>query len=142
MMGPRILSLSFALSIASTLALLVIVVGCGGPVLVFPGGALSGDVVSEPIDDWSFVSDSFVDVEFRPDDPYSVELNYIVRDGKLYLDPAEGRIWFEYLKADPRLRVRFGDKVYPVVAVLVGQPGELEGFDTDRFVYRLDSSPE
>ena len=142
MMGPRTLALSFALPLASSLALLAIVVGCGGPVLVFPGGALSGDVVSEPIDDWSFVSDSFIDVEFRPDDPYSVELNYIVRDGKLYIDPAEGRNWFEYLKADPRLRVRFGDKVYPVVAVLVGQPGELDGFNADRFIYRLDSSPE
>ena len=142
MLGPRTLALSFASPLASSLALLAIVFGCGGPVLVFPGGALSGDVVSEPIDDWSFVSGTFVDVEFRPDDPYSVELNYIVRDGKLYIDPAEGRNWFEYLKADPRLRVRFGDKVYPVVAVLVGQPGELDGFDADRFIYRLDSSPE
>ena len=62
-----------------------------------------------------------------------------MRDGALYIDPAEGRTWFEYLKADPNLRVRFGDQVYPVVAVLVGQPGELEGFDADRFIYRLDS---
>ena len=28
--------------------------GCGGPLLVFPGGELSGEVVSEPVDDWSF----------------------------------------------------------------------------------------
>ena len=116
--------------------------GCGGPTLVFPGGALSGEVVNEPVEDWSFVSDRFVDLETRPDDPYSVELNYIVHDGNLYLDPAEGRRWFEYLKADPHVRVRFDDKVYPVVAVLVGRPGELEGFDEDRFIYRLDSRPE
>ena len=51
--------------------------------LVFPGGALSGEVVTEPVEDWSFVSDLFVDLELRPDDPYSVELNYVVRDGKL-----------------------------------------------------------
>ncbi len=110
--------------------------------LVFPGGALSGEVVTEPVEDWSFVSDLFVDLELRPDDPYSIELNYVVRDGKLYIDPAEGRRWFEYLKADPRVRVRFDGKVYPVVAVLVGRPGELEGFDEDRFIYRLDSRPE
>jgi hypothetical protein len=115
---------------------------CGGPMLMFPGGELSGEVVQEPVEDWSFVTESFVDLETTPYDPYSVQLNYIVRDGKLYLDPAEGRAWFDYLKEDPNVRVRFGDKIYPVTAVLVGRPGELEGFDPDRFVYRLDSRPE
>ena len=115
---------------------------CGGPMLMFPGGELSGEVVQEPVEDWSFVTESFVDLETTPYDPYSVQLNYIVRDGKLYLDPAEGRAWFDYLKEDPNVRVRFGDKIYPVTAVLVGRPGELEGFDSDRFVYRLDSRSE
>ncbi len=41
-----------------------------------------------------------------------------------------------------RVRVRFGGKVYPLVAVQVGKPGELEGFDADRFIYRLDSRSE
>jgi hypothetical protein len=39
------------------------------------------------------VDDAFIDLETRPEDPYSVELNYIVKDGKLYIDPAEGREW-------------------------------------------------
>ena len=122
--------------LASTLAALA--VACGGPFLVFPGGELRGQVVSEPVSDWSFVDATFVDLEVRPDDPYSVELNYVVRDGKLYIDPAEGRRWFEYLREDDRVRVRFGNRIYAVRAVLVGRPGELEGFDSDRFVYRLD----
>ncbi len=112
--------------------------GCGGPLLVFPGGELSGEIVTTPVEDWSFVGDSFVDLETRPDDPYSVQLNYIVKDGKLYVDPAEGRNWLDHIRADPRVRVRFGGKVYPLKAVLVGQPGELEGFDQDRYIYRLD----
>ncbi len=112
---------------------------CGGPLLVFPGGELSGELVTEPVDDWSFVDSRFVDLEVRPDDPYSVELNYVVRDGELYIDPAEGRTWFDYLREDPDVRVRFGDRVYPVRAVRVGRPGEIEGFDSDRYVYRLDS---
>jgi hypothetical protein len=116
--------------------------GCGGPVLIFPGGALSGTVVAEPVSDWSFADDTFVDLETRPDDPYSVELNYVVRDGRLYVDPAEGRTWLEHIRADPRVRVRFGDAIYPATAVLVGRPGELEGFDPDRFIYRLDSRRE
>ena len=110
----------------------------GGPFLVFPGGELAGEVVTEPVSDWSFVSDRFVDLETNPDDPYSVELNYFVRDGQLYVDPAEGRTWLEHIRADPRVRVRFAGKVYPLKAVLVGKPGELEGFDADRFIYRLD----
>jgi hypothetical protein len=121
------------------LALSATILACGGgPFLVFPGGELSGQVVTEPVEDWSFVTDSFVDLETRPGDPYSVELNYIVRDGELYIDPKEGRRWLDYIRADPRVRVRFGDEVYPLRAVLVGKPGELEGFDTDRFIYRLD----
>ena len=133
-MNPSRNALTPWIVLASFLAL-----ACGGPFLVFPGGALSGEVVTEPVTDWSFVADRFVDLETRPDDPYSVELNYIVRDGKLYIDPAEGRTWFEYIKADPRVRVRFGGKVYPATAVLVGKSGELEGFDADRYIYRLDS---
>jgi hypothetical protein len=120
-------------ALSSTLA------ACGGPFLVVPGGALRGEVVSEAPTDWSFVDDAFIDLETRPEDPYSVELNYIVKDGKLYIDPAEGREWFEHIKADPRVRVRFGGKVYLLEAVLVGRPGELEGFDADRFIYRLDA---
>jgi hypothetical protein len=112
--------------------------GCGGPFLVFPGGELRGTVVHEPIEEWSFVTERFVDLETRPERPYSVELNYIVRDGQLYIDPAEGRRWLTYIRADPRVRVRFDDKIYPLKAVLVGRPGELEGFPEDRFIYRLD----
>ena len=94
-------------------------IACSTPFLGMPGGELRGEVVTEPVSDWSFVDDLFVHLETRPEDPYSVELNYIVREGKLYIDPAEGRTWFEYLRADPRVRVKFGEKIYPVTAVLV-----------------------
>ena len=114
-------------------------IACGGPLLVFPGGALRGEEVSEPVEDWSFVDDRFVDLEVRPSDPYSVELNYVVIDGELFIDPAEGRTWFDYLREDPRVRVRFGDKVYPAQAVLVARPGERDDFDSDRYVYRIES---
>ena len=118
-----------------------LVIACGGPFLVFPGGALRGEVVTEPVTDWSFVDDSFVDLETRPSDPYSVELNYFVKDGQLYIDPAEGRRWLAHIREDPRVRVRFGGKVYPAEADLAGKPGELEGFDPERFIYRIESRP-
>lgn len=120
--------------LASSLALSA----CGGPFFVFPGGALSGEVVEEPVADWSFVTASFVDLETRPSDPYSVELNYFLREGRLYIDPAEGRRWLDHIQADDRVRVRFDGKVYPLRAVRVTDPAELEGFDPERLVYRLD----
>lgn len=136
-MKRYIRSLALSLFCVTGLAL-----GCGGPFFVFPGGALSGEVVTTPVQDWSFVNDRFMDLETRPDDPYSVELNYFVRDGELYIDPAEDRTWHRYIREDPRVRVRFGGRVYPLEAVLVGRPGELEGFDADRYVYRLDPRSE
>ncbi len=128
--------------VIASAVLALVASGCGGPFFIIPGGALKGEVVSEPVDDWSFVDDEFIDLETRPDDPYSVELNYFVREGALYIDPAPERRWLEHIRADPRVRVRFGGKVYPLRAVLAGQPGELEGFAPDRFVYRLDPRGE
>lgn len=123
--------------LAMLVLLAALALGCGGPFLIVPGGALRGEVVEPSPTDWSFVSDTFIDLEVRPSDPYSVELNYIVKDGALYIDPAESRRWLEFLREDDRVRVRFSGKVYLLRAVLAGQPGELEGFDADRFVYQL-----
>ncbi len=120
------------------LSLLCLVAGCGGPTLVIPGGALSGEIVETPVADWSFADDLFLDLETRPDDPYSVELNYVLREGQLFVDPAEGRRWLDHIRTDPRVRVRFDSKIYLATAVLVGRPGELPDFPEDRFIYRLD----
>ena len=121
---------------------LVVVLGCGGPFFLLPGGELSGTIVTDSIEDWSFLSDEIVVLETRPSDPYSVELSYVVRDGELFIDPAEGRRWLDNICEDPRVRVRFGDKIYPLKAVLAGKPGELPGFDAERFIYRLDPRDE
>ena len=117
---------------------LIVMPGCAGPFLFFPGGSLAGEIVEQPVSDWSFVTDRFVEIETRPAEPYSVVVQYTVKDGALYIDPAEARTWHQYIREDPRVTVRFDGKLYPLKAVLVGQPGELEGFPKDRFIYRLD----
>ncbi len=119
-------------------AALIVLTACGGPVFLIPGGELSGEIVTEPVADWSFVTYRFVDLETLPDNPYSVKVNYMVRGGVLYIDPSEGRRWLENIRSDPRVRVRFGSRIYPLKAVLVGRPGELEEFPEGRFIYRLD----
>jgi len=103
---------------------------------------MRGEVIEAPVEDWSFADNWFVELETRPADPYSVQLNYVVKDGQLYIDPAEGRQWLDHIREDPRVRVRFGGKIYPATAVLAGQPGELEGFPPDRFIYRIESRTE
>jgi len=122
-----------------TLFLACGIVFCGGPFLLFPGGELSGEVVSEPVVDWSFTSSGVLDLETRPEDPYSVAINFVVREGKLYIDPAEGRRWLEHIREDPRVRIRIEGGIYPRRAVLMGRPGDIEGFDPTRYVYRLDA---
>lgn len=117
-------------------------VACGGPLLVIPGGAVRGEVVTEPVDDWSFATARWLALETRPDDPYSVDINYTVRDGQLYIDPREGRRWLDHIREDPRVRVRLDGRIYPAMAVLAGRPGELPGFPADRYVYRIVSREE
>jgi len=121
----------------AAVALACLLAGCDGPFFMFPGGRLSG-VEAAPPADWSAFASGIFELETRPSDPYSVELNYIVKDGKLYVDPAEGRRWLDHMRADPHVRVRFVDEVYPLRAVRVTDPAELEGFDPERIVYRLD----
>lgn len=135
--------MKFTLNLLTITIVAVGLTACGnGPFLVFPGGKLEGNIATGPVTDWSFLEAQFVHLEANPAAPYSVELNYIVRDGNLYIDPAEGKRWLDELRKDDKVRVRFGETIYPVTAVLVGQPGELEGFDADRFIYRLDYRQE
>ncbi len=112
--------------------------GCGGPFAIFPGGALSGEVVVETPADWSHVETGAFALETRPSDPYSVNVNVISRGGSLYIDPAPERRWAENIAADPRVRLRVDGRVHPLTATRVTDEAELAGFDAGRTVYRLD----
>ena len=98
-------------------------------------------MATEPVRDWSHLDAPILALETRPDRPYSVELRGYVVDGKLYLDPAEGRRWLDYMRADPNVRVRIEGRVHSMRAVLAARPGEMAGFDPTRFIYRPDPPP-
>ena len=121
-----------------TIPCLLAVTACGGPIGIIPGGELSGEEASA--DAWSeVITDSrTLDLETDPSDPYSVRIGFVFRDGRLYIDPAEGRRWYEKLVGDPSVRVRIDGLVYRARAVRVTDPTELEGFDPDRHVHRLE----
>ncbi len=72
--GPRLLA-----------GLLFVCAACGplGPV---PGGRLSGQVVSTPVTDWTFLNDQpTIELETRPDDPYSVTVWCVSLGSRLYV---------------------------------------------------------
>lgn len=118
-------------------AVALFALGCGGPLAVFPGGALSGKVASEPVLDWSHVESGAYALETRPSDPYSVNVNVFSKGGALYVDPAPERRWAQHMAEDPDVRLRIDGLVYPLTAIRVDDPVAL-GFEAERTVYRLD----
>ncbi len=124
--------------IRSVLPFLALVAACGGPAGVIPGGELAGEEATAAT--WSeVVSESgTLDLETRPGEPYSVRVNYVFRDGNVYIDPADGRAWYRYLTADRSVRVRLDGRIYRARAVAVTDPDERVGFDPERHVQRLE----
>ena len=91
-----------------------------------PGKRIRGVEVTGPIDDWSFAEQyRRVIVEVRPADPYSVNAGYFLMEKDLYISSAHSR-WAQLLREDPSMRIRLGEKVYPVRAVQVEDPVRLE----------------
>jgi len=83
------------------------------------GRALTGEVVIERVTDWSFADEYYeIGVESRPAAPHSVTTHCIVREGKLYVAALDASIkdWPYFVVADPRVRVKLGNRVYPVRA--------------------------
>jgi hypothetical protein len=119
------------MSIRPLLAVGLLVAGCGWiePIGPLPGGRLGGEVVREPVNDWSFTdAHDTIAVETRPDDPYSVTVWCFTHGGHLYVpsrDPQE-KTWVKYVLADDRVRLKIGDKIYERRAVRVTDQAEIE----------------
>ncbi len=126
---------SFALLIAA------LSLGCG-PV---PGGSLSGKLTPPP-SEWLTLFDgdrTFCEIESRPADPHSIQLDCFLHEGRLYVQshrwvfaswwPVESwaAIWIE----EPQVRVRIGAALFELRAAHVTEPAErdlilrLRGYD-------------
>ena len=109
--------------------LLLVCAGCGplGPV---PGGRLSGQLVSTPMTDWTFLDDHWtIELETRPDDPYSVTIWCVSLGSRLYVGAGSPtRRWGHALLQDPSARVRVDGSVYPRSAVRVTDHSEIEAY--------------
>ena len=97
--------------------------GCGGPLVMIPGGALSGKAAAAPAN-WRFTDDvDTIQIETRPEDPYSVNVWGTALDDHLMIacgDPES--TWCDHLRSNPAARVRVGDSIYSGTARLVTDP--------------------
>lgn len=84
-----------------------------GPLGPIPGGAFVGPVNPEPDPDWSQIED-VIELEIRPEEPWSLSIWGVEIDGELYVPSASGarRRWPPVALADPRVRVRTGGQIY------------------------------
>lgn len=111
----------------SMLSLLVI--GCG-PIVMIPGGTLSGDVTAIP-KSWTFLDDvETIQLETRPTDPYSVNLWAVEFEGAVYVVAGSGpqTTWAQHIQDDPRVRLRVNRSIYELRAVEANNEGNRELF--------------
>ena len=132
------------------------------PIGMMPGRALSGEVVTTPVSDWSFSDEHMlIAVETRPAAPHSVTTICFSHEGDLYVPADRGgsKTWTHFAVSDPRVRVKVGDLVYPVRATRVTDDslrpallasarakydfagGDEESSFEDLWVFRMDSAP-
>ncbi|HEB90564.1 MAG TPA: DUF2255 family protein [Deltaproteobacteria bacterium] len=109
-------------------ATLFFLVGCG-PMLVLPGGRLSGTPAPAP-SDWEWTDEvSTIQLETRPEDPYSVNIWAIGLGDRLYVHAGRNRSrWVENMEKDPSVRVAIDGRIYDLVAFRVREQEEFDAF--------------
>ena len=129
-------------SLLITLSLaLTILLGCSGPFLLLPGGEIEGPVAETP-ESWAFTDAvSTVQVETRPEDPYSINIWAVALGDALYLHAGGNRTaWIENLEQDPRARVAVEGTLYEVAASRVEDAAEFARF-ADAYERKYGSRP-
>ncbi len=100
-----------------------------GPLVMIPGGKLEGSLKTPP-SDWAF-SDSIetVQLETRPENPYSVNVWGVGVGEWFYVAAgnADSR-WVENITQNPQVRLKLEGNLYDLRAVRTEEPAELEAF--------------
>ena len=122
------------------LAFLLTLVGCTDPLISVPGGKLKGEPAAAPAS-WSSVPD-VIQLETRPDDPYSVNIWALVESGNLYLATENAR-WLAHIRADDRVRVRIEGMLYALRAEKVTEVEEMNRLAAaykKKYDYEIDTT--
>ncbi len=100
----------------SALCLCLLLPACGGPLGPIHGGHLAGHEGTLPDDDWTFAArHPYLQIETRPEKPYSVNVNFLLVGKRLYIDigePDDWNRWRRFAHRNPQVRIRAGDTVY------------------------------
>ena len=98
----------------------LLLAACDKPFGFIPGSELDGDE-QQPPEDWSEIdSIATVQLEFRPDKPYSINIWAVSIGPNMYVATGEdGTRWTEYLQETPMVRVRVQESIYPLNAVRI-----------------------
>lgn len=111
--------------------LIFLLVTACGPLVMIPGGELSGREQGVPAS-WDFAKDvDTFQLETNPEDPYSVNVWGIASGTDFFVAGAKGSGWVERLQADPRVRLRIGEDLYALRAVPTSDAGSIERFVTE-----------
>ncbi|MEM9621039.1 MAG: hypothetical protein AAF993_05270, partial [Pseudomonadota bacterium] len=80
-----------------------------------------------------------IELETKPDDPYSVKIGAVVVDGELYIDPAPERRWYQHMVDNPDIRFRFDGQssIYTARVYAVEEADIVSQFESGRVVLRL-----
>lgn len=125
---------SRALFVAIVCGVAVGAAGCLDPADRRPGLRLQGEVVEEPVSDWSF-SDAHPEIHLETRTwygiPHSVTTVCAAVGDDLYVPSLyyeggawPGKFWNRNVAADPRVRVEIGDRLYEREARVVEDPEE------------------
>ena len=84
-----------------------------GPLGPIPGGAFVGSVDPNRDPEWVDL-EKVIELEIRPQKPWSLSVWNVVIDGELYVPSARGarRRWTSVALADPNVRVRTKSRIY------------------------------
>ena len=117
------------------LALLLVVFRITGlnPHDRIPGLWLTGDLVTTPVTDWSFI-DEVPNIKLQTQSqfllPHSVTINCLSYKGQFYVTSTHPtgapRSWDANVIRDPHVRIKIGEKLYDRTLVLVTDPAEKE----------------
>ncbi len=122
--------------------LILAALGCNGPMGLLPGGELNGESRPAPAD-WTFAGDSgIVQLETRPEDPYSVNIAFTVLDGRLYINAGDTETqWVKNIASNPLVRLRLDGVLYELRTERVMDADEIATFAgawTTQSMFRRD----